>query len=491
MDRLSPLDASFLHIEDAVSHMHIGSVAIFEGPPPTLRGRSPRWSRQARRSFRATGRWCASCRSTWAGRSGSTTRTSTSTTTCATPRCRRRAARRELRNLVGRVMSQQLDRTKPLWEIWVVEGLEDGRWALRLEGPPLHGRRRLGHRPAVGDARRRAPTRRRPARRRRGRPRPSPAPSSCRRRRRRRGCAAPTRRLRRAVRGAARAAARARRSCARSRARAAAHARARAARVPRRRSTARSARTGAGPGRATHARRRQGDPRRRSAARSTTSCSPRSPRGFRDLLLAPRRVRRRTASCARSCRCRCARDGRARRRYNNRVSAMFAELPVGDRRPGRAARRRSARRWTTSRTRKQAVAGEVLTSLVGLRPADAARARRAASATARAAAQRQHRHHQRPRPAAPALRRRAPDARVVPVRAARPATSASASRSSPTTAALTFGVTGDYDDGARHRRPLRRHRGRAWPSCWRSASRRPPAKAPRPRRQAPKARQAG
>src|SRR6201993_3475086 len=33
-DRLSPQDASFLHIEDDVSHMHIASVAIFEGPPP-------------------------------------------------------------------------------------------------------------------------------------------------------------------------------------------------------------------------------------------------------------------------------------------------------------------------------------------------------------------------------------------------------------------------------------------------------------------------
>ena len=35
MQRLSPQDASFLHLEDAVTHMHIGSVAIMEGPPPS------------------------------------------------------------------------------------------------------------------------------------------------------------------------------------------------------------------------------------------------------------------------------------------------------------------------------------------------------------------------------------------------------------------------------------------------------------------------
>ncbi len=34
VDRMSPQDALFLHVEDHVSHMHIASVAIFEGPPP-------------------------------------------------------------------------------------------------------------------------------------------------------------------------------------------------------------------------------------------------------------------------------------------------------------------------------------------------------------------------------------------------------------------------------------------------------------------------
>jgi hypothetical protein len=32
----------------------------------------------------------------------------------------------QLRKLVGRVTSQKLDRTKPLWEMWIAEGLEDG-----------------------------------------------------------------------------------------------------------------------------------------------------------------------------------------------------------------------------------------------------------------------------------------------------------------------------------------------------------------------------
>lgn len=36
----------------------------------------------------------------------------------------------QLRNLAARIFSQQLDRTKPLWELWLVEGLADDRFAV-------------------------------------------------------------------------------------------------------------------------------------------------------------------------------------------------------------------------------------------------------------------------------------------------------------------------------------------------------------------------
>jgi diacylglycerol O-acyltransferase / wax synthase len=126
---MSPLDASFLHIEDAVTHMHIGSVGLFEGPAPgpgevrsaiaVRLSRVPRYRQRVRFVPLALGR------PTWVDDPHFNLDYHVRRTALPAP-----GGDAELRNLVGRVMSQQLDRAKPLWEMWVVEGLDDGRWAL-------------------------------------------------------------------------------------------------------------------------------------------------------------------------------------------------------------------------------------------------------------------------------------------------------------------------------------------------------------------------
>ncbi len=128
-DRLSPLDASFLHIEDHVSHMHIASVAIFEGPPPPFADivamvdakldLVPRYRQKVRFVPFELGR------PVWVDDPHFNIEYHLRHTALPSP-----GGEAELRKLVGRVMSQALDRSKPLWEMWVVEGLEDGHWAL-------------------------------------------------------------------------------------------------------------------------------------------------------------------------------------------------------------------------------------------------------------------------------------------------------------------------------------------------------------------------
>jgi diacylglycerol O-acyltransferase / wax synthase len=129
MDRLSPLDASFLHIEDDVNHMHIGSVGIFEGPPPTYQALTstvagrlalvPRYRQKVAMVPLSLGR------PVWVDDPHFNIEYHLRRTALPEP-----GGEAELRRLVGRVMSQRLDRSKPLWEIWMAEGLEDGRWAM-------------------------------------------------------------------------------------------------------------------------------------------------------------------------------------------------------------------------------------------------------------------------------------------------------------------------------------------------------------------------
>lgn len=129
MDSLSALDASFLNIEDEVSHMHIGSAGIFEGPAPSRQellaavgGKLhlvPRYRQKVRYPPLRVGP------PVWVDDAHFNLDYHVRRTALASP-----GGEQELRALVGRVMSQQLDRTKPLWEMWVAEGLGGGRWAL-------------------------------------------------------------------------------------------------------------------------------------------------------------------------------------------------------------------------------------------------------------------------------------------------------------------------------------------------------------------------
>lgn len=133
-ERLSNLDASFLALETRTTHMHVGAVAIF-APGPSI---------------------------TDVGVDISTIRRLIQSRLYLIPRYRQRLATvplegspvwvddehfhldyhvrhialphpgstEQLKDLAGRLMSQQLDRSKPLWELYIVEGLEDQGFAI-------------------------------------------------------------------------------------------------------------------------------------------------------------------------------------------------------------------------------------------------------------------------------------------------------------------------------------------------------------------------
>ena len=134
-ERLSALDASFLGVEDDNTHMHVGAVLILGAAPLTLADgrldieriqglvesslhRIPRYrQRLAYVPLENHPVWVDDqrfnlhyhVRHTSLPRPGDV---------------------RLLKRLAGRIVSQKLDRGKPLWELWVVEGLEGGRFAL-------------------------------------------------------------------------------------------------------------------------------------------------------------------------------------------------------------------------------------------------------------------------------------------------------------------------------------------------------------------------
>jgi WS/DGAT/MGAT family acyltransferase len=129
LDRLSSIDASFLHQEGPTSHMHIGGVLVFEGPPPAftdyldhVRGRLhlvPRYRQKLSTPPLETGR------PLWVDDPDFKLEYHVRHTALPSP-----GSEEQLFLLAGRIASQPLDRSKPLWENWIVEGLEGDRFAL-------------------------------------------------------------------------------------------------------------------------------------------------------------------------------------------------------------------------------------------------------------------------------------------------------------------------------------------------------------------------
>jgi diacylglycerol O-acyltransferase len=129
-DRLTALDSTFLHLEDnSTAHMHVASVMVFAGKAPTPQELVdhivsrlhlvPRYRQKL--AFVPYGQG----RPVWADDPHFNARYHIRHTALPKP-----ADDQALKQLAGRLFSQRLDRSKPLWEIWLVEKMAGERFAL-------------------------------------------------------------------------------------------------------------------------------------------------------------------------------------------------------------------------------------------------------------------------------------------------------------------------------------------------------------------------
>jgi WS/DGAT/MGAT family acyltransferase len=128
-DRLSGLDSSFLHLERGGAHMHVASTTLFQGPAPSheqlqahLASRLhlvPRFRQKLRFVPYGQGR------PVWVDDPQLNLDYHVRHTALPSP-----GSEEQLRILAARIFSQRLDRTKPVWECWLVDGVEGDRFAL-------------------------------------------------------------------------------------------------------------------------------------------------------------------------------------------------------------------------------------------------------------------------------------------------------------------------------------------------------------------------
>jgi diacylglycerol O-acyltransferase len=135
-EHVSPLDATFLELEEAdeSAHMHIGGVLVFEpapgdGPPDirTLRRHLgerlqalPRYHQRLSQPRTGGLSWPA-----WEREPNFNIDAHVHRAALPSP-----GGHRELMDWAAEYWSHRLDRLRPLWDITLLEGLEGGRWAL-------------------------------------------------------------------------------------------------------------------------------------------------------------------------------------------------------------------------------------------------------------------------------------------------------------------------------------------------------------------------
>jgi len=128
-DRLTGLDSSFLHLERGPAHMHVASTTLFEGSVPAyddfrahIESRLhlvPRFRQKLR--FVPFGQG----RPKWVDDPQFNLDYHLRHTALPSP-----GSEEQLRILAARIFSQRLDRSKPLWEMWLVDGVERDRFAI-------------------------------------------------------------------------------------------------------------------------------------------------------------------------------------------------------------------------------------------------------------------------------------------------------------------------------------------------------------------------
>ena len=128
-DRLTAIDASFLAQEHQASHMHVGAVILLDGSPPPredfLDGLEPRLHLIPRYRQKLKFPSMDMGRPFWIDDPRFNLDYHVRQTALPAP-----GSEEQLRQLAGRIFSQRLDRSKPLWELWIIEGLTGGRFAM-------------------------------------------------------------------------------------------------------------------------------------------------------------------------------------------------------------------------------------------------------------------------------------------------------------------------------------------------------------------------